>query len=220
MGRALSRDLRDRVVAAVEGGVLCRRAAERFGVSAASAIRWRQLAVVHGTPAAKPQGGDRRSTKIEDHAAFILDAIEQQPDPTLAELRVMLAERGVSIATMWRFFARHGITRKKDRPCDRAGPPRRPEATRGLVRGSARSRSGAAGLHRRDLGVYQHGAASWPVPTGRAPACWHTVRALEDHPLRRRAAQHRHSRALGARRTHEWRRLRHLCPPCPRARTL
>ena len=42
MGRALSRDLRDRVVAAVESGVSCRRAAERFGVSAASAIRWRR----------------------------------------------------------------------------------------------------------------------------------------------------------------------------------
>ena len=115
MGRALSRDLRDRVVAAVEGGMSCRRAAARFGVSAASAIRWRQLAVVHGTPAAKPQGGDRRTAKIEDHAALILDAIEQQPDPTLAELRTMLAERGVSvsIATIWRFFARHGITRKR-----------------------------------------------------------------------------------------------------------
>ena len=122
MGRALSRDLRDRVVAAVEGGVSCRRAAERFGVSAASAIRWRQLALRHGTPAAKPQGGDRRSTKIEDHAAFILDAIEQQPDPTLAELRMMLAERGVSvsIATLWRFFARNGITRKKRQATQRS----------------------------------------------------------------------------------------------------
>ena len=121
MGRALSRDLRDRVVAAVDGGLSCRRAAERFGVSAASAIRWRQLAVRHGTPAARPQGGDRRTAKIEDHSAFILEAIEQQPDPTLAELREMLAARGVStsIATLWRFFARHGITRKK-RPATRA----------------------------------------------------------------------------------------------------
>lgn len=115
MGRILSRDLRDRVVSAVEGGMSCRGAAERFGVSAASAIRWRQLALRYGTPAAKPQGGDRRSAKIEDHAPFILEAIEQQPDPTLAELRMMLAGRGVSvsIATLWRFFARHGITRKK-----------------------------------------------------------------------------------------------------------
>lgn len=117
MGRALSRDLRDRVVAAIEGGLSCRAAAERFGVSAASAIRWRQLALRHGTPAAKPQGGDRRSEKIEDHAALIHAAIELQADITLDELRTMLAGHGVStsIATLWRFFARHRITRKKRR---------------------------------------------------------------------------------------------------------
>ena len=109
MGRALSRDLRDRVVAAVEEGVSCRRAAQRLGVSAASAISWRQLVLAHGTP-----------LKIEDHAAFILEAIERPSDPTLAELRTMLAERGVStsIAALWRFFARHKITRKK-RPATR-----------------------------------------------------------------------------------------------------
>ena len=61
MGRMLSRDLRDRVVAAIDSGMSCRRAAERFGVSVASAIRWRQLVAQHGTPAAKRQGGDRRS---------------------------------------------------------------------------------------------------------------------------------------------------------------
>lgn len=118
MGRALSRDLRDRVVAAVDGGLSCRAAAERLGVSAASAIRWRQLAAQHGTPAAKPQGGDRRSAKIEDHAALIHAAIERQSDITLDELCTMLAGHGVStsIATLWRFFARHRITRKKRRP--------------------------------------------------------------------------------------------------------
>lgn len=118
MGRALSRDLRDRVVAAIEGGLSCRAAAERFGVSAASAIRWRQLLFQHGTPAAKPQGGDRRSAKIEDHAALIHAAIEHQSDITLEELRTMLAGHGVStsIATLWRFFVRHRITRKKRRP--------------------------------------------------------------------------------------------------------
>lgn len=77
--------------------------------------------LAHGTPAGKARGGDRRTAKIEDHAAFILEAIKQQPDPTLAELREMLADRGVttSITTLWRFFARHGITRKK-RPVTRA----------------------------------------------------------------------------------------------------
>ena len=43
MARALSIDLRLRVVGAVEVGLSCRAAAERFGVSASSAIRWRAL---------------------------------------------------------------------------------------------------------------------------------------------------------------------------------
>jgi transposase len=117
MPRVLSQALRERVVAAVEGGMSCRRAAERFGVSAASAICWRQLVLQHGTPAAKPQGGDRRSAPIEEHAGLIHAAIEQQSDITLDELRLMLAGHGVStsIATRWRFFARHRITRKKRR---------------------------------------------------------------------------------------------------------
>jgi len=115
MPRVLSQDLRNRVVAAVEGGMSCRRAAVRFGVSAASAIRWRQLALRHGTPAAKAQGGDRRSARIEAHAGFILGAIEAKDDVTLIELQALLAERGtpVGIGTLWRFFDRHRITRKK-----------------------------------------------------------------------------------------------------------
>jgi transposase len=89
-------------------------------VSAASAIRWRQLALRHGSPAARPQGEDRRTARIEAQASFILEAIKQQPEPMPAELREMLAGRGVSvsIATLWHFFARHGIPRKK-RPVTR-----------------------------------------------------------------------------------------------------
>ena len=126
MGRALSQDLRDRVVAAVEGGVSCRQAAVRFGVSAASAIRWRRLALEHGTPAAKAQGGDRRSARIEAHASFLLDAIETKDDITLVEMQALLAERGtpVGLGTLWRFFDRHGISRKKRRrtPPSRIAP--------------------------------------------------------------------------------------------------
>ena len=126
MGRALSQDLRDRVVAAVEGGLSCRRAAVRFGVSAASAIRWRRLALEHGTPAAKAQGGDRRSARIEAHAGFLLDATETKDDITLVEMQALLAERGtpVGLGTLWRFFDRHGISRKKRRrtPPSRIAP--------------------------------------------------------------------------------------------------
>jgi transposase len=110
-------DLRDRVVAAISGGLSRRQAAIRFGVSAASAIRWQQLANQHGTPTPQQQGGDRRSARIEAHADLILGAYEATPDITLAELQALLAEQGteVAIGTLWRFFDRRGITRKKRR---------------------------------------------------------------------------------------------------------
>lgn len=82
----LSQNLRERVVAAIDDGTSCRAAAARFGVSAASAIRWRQLVFQHGTPAAKRQGGDRRAGRIDAHAALIVGAIEVKDDVTLIEL--------------------------------------------------------------------------------------------------------------------------------------
>ena len=115
MARALSVDLRDRVVAAIASGLSRRQAAVRFGVSAASAVRWQQLANQHGTPARQQQGDDRRSMGIEAHAGLILEAYKATPDITLAELQALLADHGTEVAlgTIWRFFARRGITRKK-----------------------------------------------------------------------------------------------------------
>ena len=115
MARALSQDLRDRVVAAIDGGLSCHAAAARFGVSVSSAIRWRQLALKHGQAVARPGGGDRHSGKIEAHGAFIRELIAEQGDMTLVEVQARLIERGASvgIGTVHRFFVRHGITRKK-----------------------------------------------------------------------------------------------------------
>jgi transposase len=117
MGRALSQDLRDRVVSAIEGGSSCRAAAARFGVGVATAIRWRQMALAHGRAVAGTPGGDQRSSKTDAHAAIILAMLEDNGDITLAEIRLGLAARGihVGIGTLWRFFDRHGITRKKSR---------------------------------------------------------------------------------------------------------
>jgi len=115
MARALSQDLRDRVIAAIDDGLSCRAAADRFGVSASSAIRWRQRALKHGQAVAKPRGGDRHSGRIEAHGDFIRDLIAEQGDMTLVEIQARLIERGTSvgIGTLHRFFVRHGITRKK-----------------------------------------------------------------------------------------------------------
>jgi transposase len=106
-----------RVVAAVRKGSSRRAAAARFGVSPASAIRWVEAARKTGSPAVKPQGGDRRSKRIEAHRVFILKAVSDRKDITLSELRELLARRGArfGIGTLWRFFDRHGITLKKRR---------------------------------------------------------------------------------------------------------
>jgi transposase len=115
MSKALSVDLRERVVAAVAAGASCREAAARFGVSPSSVVRWRALVRQVGSVAPGPLGGDRRSARLEAHAARILELIEQQSDVTLAEIRAELARAGVAvgIGTLWRFFDRHRITRKK-----------------------------------------------------------------------------------------------------------
>jgi transposase len=117
MVQALSLDLRKRVVTAVAGGMSRRQAAERFGVSAASAVRWCALVRETGEPRPKPQGGDRHSHRIEAHASFILGAVEGNQDITLVEIQALLADIGVSVAvsTLWRFFHRRRITYKKSR---------------------------------------------------------------------------------------------------------
>ena len=119
MSRALSVDLRERVVAAVAAGASCRSAAARFGVSAASAIRWAALAREAGSVAPGPLGGDRRSARIEAHAPLILRLVAQEADITLKEIRAELANAGVAvgIGTLWRFFARRRMTWKKVGPC-------------------------------------------------------------------------------------------------------
>ena len=126
MPKALSFDLRSRVLAAIDEGLSCRQAATRFGVSASSAIRWQGMRRAGGDARPKPQGGDRLSRRTEAHADLIHAALDEVPDITLPELKARLAEKGaqVSVSALWRFCRRHQITRKKRRrmPPSRTGP--------------------------------------------------------------------------------------------------
>jgi transposase len=142
MSKALSVDLRERVVAAVAAGASRRAAASRFGVSVSSAIRWCTLARVAGSVAPGPLGGDRRSARIEAHAALIRELVERKSDITLGEVQAELVRAGVpaGIGTIWRFFDRHRLTRKKVGARGRAEPSGHPDAALGVVRGPARPR--------------------------------------------------------------------------------
>jgi len=125
MAKALSLDLRRRVVSAVEAGASRRQVAARFGVGVSSAIRWVSQSRATGDLAPKRRGGQRPS-RIDGHGALIMAWIDTDPDLTLTEIAARLAE-----ATGYRpppsvvhgFFKRRGVTRKKRRrtPPSRAG---------------------------------------------------------------------------------------------------
>lgn len=135
MPKSLSQDLRARLIAAVEAGMSRRAAAERFGVSASSAVRWMQAWRQAGAAHAKRQGGDRRSRRIEAFADVILAAVERNVDITLVELAEMLrVEHGRHFApsTLWRFLDRHSMTLKKNGARRRADQARRRRAAPAL----------------------------------------------------------------------------------------
>jgi transposase len=130
MSKALSIDLRVRVLAAVAAGASHREAGERFGVSAASVSRWRTLERKQGDARPRALGGDRRSGRIDAHREAVMAALGPQKDATIEEIRRSLAARGLffGFGTIQRFFIRHCVTRKKDRARHRAGTPRHSEA--------------------------------------------------------------------------------------------
>ena len=115
MARALSMDLRRRVVAAIDGGLLTREAARRFAIGIATAGDWHRLWRRTGDVQPGRQGQPKRS-KLDPHEAFILGLVEETRDIALAEIAERLAAaRGVSAcpATIWYFFDKRGITYKK-----------------------------------------------------------------------------------------------------------
>ncbi len=124
MALARSGDLRRRVVAAVEDGISCRCAAARFGVAPSTAIKWLQQWRRTGSVQPRQRGGDKRSHRLEAHAAAILALIDETPDITLAEIVVHLQEQHALIvapSTVWRLLNRHGLSFKKNGARRRAG---------------------------------------------------------------------------------------------------
>jgi transposase len=123
MSKPLSDDLRNRVIEAVEGGMTRRSAAERFGVAPSTAIRWVERWNKTGHCQAQPQGGDKRSHRIEALGPEILTLIDEAPDITLAEIADHLERdhgQRFGLSTIWRFFDRHAVTFKKNRARQRA----------------------------------------------------------------------------------------------------
>ncbi|MES0217219.1 IS630 family transposase [Mesorhizobium sp. C280B] len=125
MGRALSGDLRLRVLKASAEGMSARQAAARFGVGVSSAIRWIARAKI-GELAPRPQGR-RRASSLDAHEAFIGGLIEERKDITLNEMvERLLAEQSVRISRSalsawlrgrgWTFKKKSAHALEQDRP--------------------------------------------------------------------------------------------------------
>ena len=79
MPRAYSADMRERVIARVEGGASRREAAEHYEVSASTAVIWVKCFRETGRCAAKPRGGS--TSPLEGHADFLLALIDDAARP-------------------------------------------------------------------------------------------------------------------------------------------
>lgn len=132
MPKPYSRDLRERVVRAVEAGASCHEAAAAFEVSASTAIRWVSRFRRTGSVAARPMGGKR--SPLDAHKEWLEQLIGAEPDLTLEEIRGRLRLRGITVAasSVWRFCDRHDITFKKKPARSRTRPRRRARGAREL----------------------------------------------------------------------------------------
>jgi len=139
-GQAYAQDLRDRVLAAVDGGMRAYRAAELFGVSPSyiyKALGRRRLTGLSGP---NPNRGHRPRKLSAEQEASLAAHIEAHPDLTLARLQDWLeAEHGVRLSDggIWMAVDRLGLSFKKNATRRRARPARRGGPAPGLAGGPA-----------------------------------------------------------------------------------
>lgn len=116
MGKALSTDLRERIVADVNGGNTRRGAAARFEVAASTAVRLKARYDETGTVASARIGRPPGSGKLGEHRAFIIGQVEERPDITMPELAALLDERGVVVdpSNLSKFLCKAGYSYKKN----------------------------------------------------------------------------------------------------------
>lgn len=91
---ALSQDLRERIVRAVESGSSIRQAAARFEVSPSAAIKLMQRLRATGGTAPAKIGGYRRPL-LAGHEGLLRELTTTRPGITLAKIKSALAERGI-----------------------------------------------------------------------------------------------------------------------------
>jgi transposase len=113
MPKSYSCDLRERVIEMVEAGASRHEAAEHFGISVSSVVKWMQQWKECRSAAPKPRGGS--VSPLDRQAKRVVALITQQPDLTLEEAVAELRRHRIrtSRSSLSRFFHRHDFTFKK-----------------------------------------------------------------------------------------------------------
>lgn len=123
MTRPLSLDLRSRIAAALTEGMTVRAAAERFGVSAASAVRIGQRQRLGKGLMPAKMGGYVKPTLRGAAADAVRQRLAIKSDWTVRALSADLKAAGIDVShdTVWRFLRGEGKTFKKNLDGKRAG---------------------------------------------------------------------------------------------------
>jgi transposase len=132
---AYSNDLRVRFIRAVNKGRSARSQADVFEIAPSTGIKWMQAYRADGREHAKPHRGGRRSV-LRHHAEWFDARIRAEPDVTLKELCVELAEKKglvTSISAVSRFLISLGYSFKKNGAGERTRPAGRRGGAGGLA---------------------------------------------------------------------------------------
>ena len=190
MAEPLSLDLRERVVEAVKGG--CRAAALRgifvsgFRAPSAGSLKPKPVAICARSRWAGIVARRRSRLRPKRSCRFWPNSRTRR----WPSFRMRWRTRDIASACRrsGAFSVGAGSRSKKVRTRGRARAPRHSETSPSLVRKPARSRSGKAGLHRRDLGLHQYGAPLWARAQRRKTESCRPTWPLENDNLRRRLA--------------------------------
>lgn len=140
MAKPLDHDLRIRIIAAVNGGMSCRAAAQRFSVSPSAVIKLMARFRTTGSLKPGPMGGHRPRI-LDSERDWVLARIAEQTDITTRALADELAERGIVVShvSVWNLLRREKRSYKKNSDRQRAKPPRYRTPAQAVARASGKS---------------------------------------------------------------------------------
>jgi len=143
-GQSYSQDLRDRVIASVDGGMPVRQVAPLFKVSIAYIYKALIRRRLTGESGVKANRGHRPRKLSPDQELALVAHIRSRPGITLTQVQAWLeADHGVTLGTgaVWNAVRRLGLSFKKSPARSRAGQARRGGTSQAMARRPAVHRS-------------------------------------------------------------------------------